>query len=251
MQVVVDNLLLSYHKAGKGSRVVCLHGWGDDSTTFNQLSAKLQKKYEVLALDLPGFGGSQVPQKAWNLENYIQLVADWLKKIKVNGVYCFIGHSFGGSIATAGLVGNELKADKLVLLASAGVRNRYSMRKKMLAAAAKTGKASTFWLPKSQKQKLRKGFYKKIGSDALLDPKLEETFKEIVQRDIQAEASRINIPTLLIYGSDDQQTPLEDAKLLHKAIKNSRLEIIPGAGHFVHHEHPDQIGDLVEDFLSK
>ncbi len=250
MQVIVDNLLLNYHEIGKGPVVVCLHGWGDNSTTFEGLTKELEKTYQVVMLDLPGFGGSQAPPGAWNLENYVQLVAQWLKKIGVSKPFAIIGHSFGGSIATAGLAGRTLQADRLVLLASAGVRNRYSLRKKMFVVAAKTGKASTAWLPQSQKQKIRKGFYNKIGSDALLAPNLEETFKNIVSQDIQQEAAKIRIPTLLIYGSADSQTPVEDAKLLHKAIKNSRLEIIQNAGHFIQQEQPQKINELIGEFLN-
>jgi pimeloyl-ACP methyl ester carboxylesterase len=59
MQVIVDGLLTNYYKVGHGPVVLGLHGWGDNSRTFSQLSKNLEERYEFIGLDLPGFGESQ------------------------------------------------------------------------------------------------------------------------------------------------------------------------------------------------
>src|SRR5580692_991804 len=99
MNVVVDGLMTNYQKAGQGKKLVFLHGWGDSSKTFAKLIQQLGPKYEVLSLDLPGFGGTETPGEAWTLDHYADFVADFLAKLGGKDVYGLIGHSFGGAVA--------------------------------------------------------------------------------------------------------------------------------------------------------
>src|SRR3990167_1812903 len=121
MNVVVDGLMTNYQKVGSGKTVVCLHGWGDTENTFKELAHFLEKKYTVLTLDLPGFGGSQTPPSAWELNNYVDFIEHWLEKIGISDVYAIVGHSYGGSLAIKGVGSGKLKTKKLILLSAAGV----------------------------------------------------------------------------------------------------------------------------------
>src|SRR5689334_4037297 len=132
MQVVVDSLLTRYTREGKGKQVLLLHGWGDSAAGFRVLQHALAKKYCVTAVDLPGFGGTQAPPAPWGLDDYAQFVAHFFTKIEDKPVYAIVGHSNGGAIAIRGLGSGVLNADKLVLLASAGIRGTYKGRVKAL-----------------------------------------------------------------------------------------------------------------------
>jgi len=57
------------------------------------------------------------------------------------------------------------------------------------------------------------------------------------------------LPTLLVYGELDTQTPARYGTLLHSAIKNSQLQVVPGADHFLHFGQPERVLQIVEDFL--
>jgi pimeloyl-ACP methyl ester carboxylesterase len=249
MNVVVDGLMTSYQKTGKGQPLIFLHGWADSAKTFNVMAGYLASNYSIIALDLPGFGGSQAPDKPWTLDDYADFVAKWVDKIRVKNAAAFIGHSNGGAIAIKGLASGKLKAEKLILLASAGVRDQYGLKKSVLKAAAKTGKILTAPLPDQSKKKLRGKFYGAIGSDLTLLPHMEETFKKVVNEDVQAEAANLKVPTLLIYGDMDDSTPPKYGKLLHQAIPGSQIEFLTGVGHFLHHEQPDEVGARILSFL--
>jgi pimeloyl-ACP methyl ester carboxylesterase len=80
-------------------------------------------------------------------------------------------------------------------------------------------------------------------------PQLQETIKKTVRQDVQADASKISVPTLLIYAADDHAVPQSSGKRYQQLIANSQLEIIPEAGHFVHHDQPDKVTALIERFL--
>jgi pimeloyl-ACP methyl ester carboxylesterase len=136
-----------------------------------------------------------------------------------------------------------------VLLASAGVRSNKSLRRNTLGLIAKVAKYPTYLLPRRYRNKLRRGVYEALGSDMLLLPHMEPTFKKIIREDVRHKAKQITVPTLLIYGSADNQTPISEGRLLAEAIPNSKLEIIEGANHFLHHDSTGQVSRLIKAFL--
>ncbi len=250
MQVIVDSLMTQYVRKGKGKTVLILHGWGDSSQGFQALTGTLSKHYDVIAVDLPGFGGTQAPTSfSWDVSDYAQFVAHFLDKIGVKDVYALVGHSNGGAVAIRGLGRGILRADRLVLLASAGIRNTYKGRNKMLRVVAKAGKMATVALPPAAKKKLRSRFYTSIGSDMLVAEHLQETFKRVVTDDVRDDAQRITVPSLLIYGENDQSTPVSYGEQFHEILPDSTLQIIGGVGHFVHLDKPEVVENAIEEFL--
>ncbi len=249
MQLVVNDLLTSYRAKGKGRLIVLLHGWGDDSSTFDLIADKLSQNYRVIALDLPGFGQTQPPPATWNLDDYAQFVRDFIEKLNLPAPLVIIGHSNGGALSIRGLASDILKTEKLVLLAASGVRNQQSYRRFGYKIAAKTGKAASFFLPGQTRQQLRRKLYETVGSDMLIAPHMEETFKNTVRQDVQQDARKLVQPTLLLYGTNDTVTPPKYGSIYHRLIDNSRLEVIEGAGHFIHHDRPDLVINYIMKFL--
>jgi pimeloyl-ACP methyl ester carboxylesterase len=249
MQVVTQSLMTQYLRGGKGKVVVLLHGWGDTSQGLQQVFDYVSKKYDVITLDLPGFGGTQAPPQAWGLDDYVVFIRDFLRKLHVDHVYAFIGHSNGGAIAIRGLGNGTLAADTLVLLASAGIRNEYKGRNVALRLLAKTGKLATAPLPRSVKQKLRRKAYQTIGSDMLVAEHLQETFKRVVTDDVRTDAAQLVMPVLLVYGEQDDSTPVWYGQQYHELMPESTLEILPGAGHFVYRDRPEDVKKAIMEFL--
>ncbi len=249
MQVVVNSLLTHYERMGKGKVVLLLHGWGDTAAGLRSLQQSLSKHAQVLAVDLPGFGGTEAPKTVWSLDDYSLFVQHFLQKIDAPKLAVLIGHSNGGAIAIRGLANGTLQADKLVLLASAGIRGEYKGRIKALRLITKAGKALTMPLPSSVKRKLRSKVYRTVGSDMLVAEHLQETFKKIVTDDVRNDAAQLSQPTLLVYGEQDQATPVAYGELFHQQINGSTLEILPGAGHFVHLDRPQEVTKAIEEFI--
>ena len=248
MQVIIDNLAVTYELTGTGKTVLLLHGWGDNLTTFSQLISSLSGQYRLLAPDLPGFGGSQAPKEPWSLDNYANFVGALLAKLEFQA-YAIIGHSNGGALAIHGLSQGVLKTDKLVLLASAGIRNSQPAKRLVTKVIAKVGKVTTIWLPNVVRQRLRRKLYGTIGSDMLVVPELSETFKRTVRQDVQTDASKLTLPTLIINSDKDPAIPLADGKRFHDLIKGSKFEVLHGASHFIHQEQTDEVAKLIRDFL--
>jgi pimeloyl-ACP methyl ester carboxylesterase len=249
VNIVVDNLLTNYKLAGKGRLVLLLHGWGDSSAGVAKLQEDLSAGYQVLALDLPGFGGTQAPAAAWDLDDYSRFVAGALEKLELKQPYAVIGHSNGGALAVRAVSLGVLNPRKLVLLAASGVRTNSQAKRLFLKIVAKTGNAATLWMPERYRRGLRKSLYGAAGSDMLVAPHLQDTFKKTVRQDVQGDAAAIDTPTLLIYAAEDKAIPLADGRQYRDLIRGSRLEVIPEAGHFLHTDQPEKVAALIREFL--
>lgn len=248
-QIVVDGLLTRYETVGtKGRAILLLHGWGDTSKTFHSLANELGKGDTVYCLNLPGFGGTDSPSQTWGLTDYASFVGMFVQKINLE-VNTVIGHSNGGAIALRAIATNKINPRKLVLLSSAGIRDVYKGKKKMLRIAAKAGKVLTKPLPKRTQEKLKRKAYNTVGSDLFVAEHLQDTFKKVVTDDVQADAEHIHVPTLLIYGTNDEATPPQFGQLFAEKIEGAQLEIVENAGHFIHHDAAERVNKLVEDFI--
>lgn len=249
MQVVVDSLLTNYQTIGNGKKVIiCLHGWADSGQTFESLSKQLAYEYEVVFLDLPGFGNTQMPETDWQLLDYANFTAKFLKKLDIKP-YAIAGHSNGGAIAISGLAEGIFQAEKLVLLSSAGIRTPNSARNSTLRTLAKPAKLILNAAPQSVEQRIKQKFYRSIGSDYMIAAHMRKTFRNIVSYDVRKDAAKLQIPALLIYGGEDTSTPPKFGKMLNDIIPDSKLEIVETSGHFVHQEQVYKVADLIKEFL--
>ncbi len=248
MKVIVKNLAIEYRDEGAGKVLLFLHGWQDDLQTFDSLMPFLSAKNRVIRLDLPGFGASEMSKETWCLDDYVNFVAAFLKKLNIK-VDVIIGHSFGGRVAIKGLATKTLKADKMILIGAAGIAKIANLRNSILKVVAKIAGLISYIPPLFfWRRQLRCKFYEFIGSDYLDAGVLKETFLKIISEDLKVFAEEIKLPTLLIWGSDDRETPLSDGRQFAKLISGSHLEVISAAGHFVHKEKPQEVAKLIQDF---
>lgn len=250
MKVIVKNLALEYDDRGSGPVMLLLHGWQDDLHTFDPIVPLLAPSWRIVRLDLPGFGKSEAPGRAWELDQYVSAVAEFIDKLDLH-VEVLVGHSFGGRITIKGLGTGSLHAKKAVLIASAGVAKRNSPRRRFFMLIAKAGKMFTLIPPlRFVREELRKMLYKSTGSDYLKAGPLKDTFLKVVEEDLTSTARTVSVPTLLIWGDADTETPLSEGKLLSNLIRVSSLEVFGGAGHFVHLEKPGEVAQAITHFVA-
>ncbi|MEI8188020.1 MAG: alpha/beta hydrolase [Candidatus Saccharibacteria bacterium] len=252
MQVIVNDLLTNYQviESKNGLNILFLHGWGDSIEGQRDFLNTLSGIGMVTALDLPGFGSSQMPQRAWTIFDYAKFVSEFCQKVKLGKIDLIIGHSNGGAIAIKAIASEVIKPTRAVLIGASGIRASSSTRAKALLVATKTGKAISSPFPKSIKNKLRSKVYESVGSDMLVAEHMKETFKNVVSDDLQEDAKNVNIPVLLIYGELDKSTPTKYGLIYHELMANSTFEIVGGAGHFVQQEKPEIVEQLIKDFVS-
>jgi pimeloyl-ACP methyl ester carboxylesterase len=247
-QIVVNNVLVSYYqpeKLLKGPWIVFLHGWRSDSTVWFNAISPFIGRYNLICMDLPGFGASQVPVWPLSIYDYRDIVLAFIRKIGLKNVV-LVGHSFGGRIAVTLAAGKPEWLKALVLVDSAGIQTA-SVQKKLAKAAAKI--VGPLFSPDFM-QPLRHAFYRRIGAgDYVETPYLKQTFVNVVGEDLTPLLSRISAKTLILWGDHDSETPVSYAHIMHEQIKNSRLTILSDAGHFCFLDKPVEFGHQLELFL--
>ena len=246
MKVIIDGFATSYTEMGSGSSILILHGWGSSSQVFDNLIQKLSATHRVVALNLPGFGGSEQPTTVWGVKDYADFVTAFCKKLGLRPDI-LLGHSLGGQIAV-NIVGNKLlDPSKLILIGAAALRPLPSLKKLGIQTLAKAGKAV---LGSSKLGDLaKKRLYGATGSSEYLDnPTMQPIYRKVISEDQTIAAGQINCPTLLLWGAEDTDTPIEQGIKLERLIRGSKLVVNPG-GHFIFLDAQEAVQLSLRDFI--
>ena len=253
MKIIVNNLAVEYEDTGKGPVMLLLHGWKQSHRTFDALVPLLSTSFRLILLGLPGFGGPELPREAWGTGEYASFVADFCKKLEVSPEV-IVGHSFGGRIMLKGVAEGVIAPKQLVLIASAGLATHRTVKARLFLVISKLGRILLFFFPRSAKESLRRKLYGAAGSSDYINidsPVLKATFLKAIREDLSHCAKKVGVPTLLIWGRQDVTTPLWQGKRLHDLISGSQLEVIEGAGHFVHQERAGEVAERIREFTSQ
>lgn len=245
--IEIDNLKVAYRVGGSGSPVVLLHGWGAESGTFQSVFDSLSSSHQVYALDLPGFGLSEIPPIAWDALDYAKLLSNFLDKLNIVKA-SLIGHSYGGRISIVIAANEPEKIQKVILVNSAGIKPRRTMKYYCKYILARIGRIFR-----------RLGSYGNTLADSIADRVGSKDYKEAgpmrgtmvksVNQDLRPFLSKIRTHTLLIWGEDDYDTPLSSGRKMEKEIPNAELVVLKNAGHFSYLDQSKQFIQLVSTFL--
>ena len=244
--MIIRGLKTSYKTLGEGKPLLILHGWGSRSDNWQKVGEMLAKNgIKVIIPDLPGFGQSDKPSTAWNLDDYCDFVEEFINKLGLLNGFYLLGHSFGGALAVkCGLKFPE-KIDKLFLVGAACFR-RKTPKKRFLYILSKIFPSR--FLSSSL---LRRAFYRFIVKSDYpsVNGIIKEIYLKVIKQDLSDVLSQIQIPTVVICGEKDNITPLNDAKIINQKIKDSRLEIIPSVGHDLNLKTPEKLAEAISKNL--
>lgn len=245
-QIIVNNLKINYRVFGEGRPMLILHGWKSNSERW-QKTAELLAAANVQAIipDLPGFGKSQEPLSAWSLDAYVQWLADFCAQVpELKDHFYLAGHSFGGALAAKFAIKYPQKVQKVFLISAACVR-QVKISKKMWWRASKVVKLFSFVPGYSI---FRKGFYKYIlrKTDYLqVDGVMKGIYLKGISEDLSHKINFLKVPVVIIWGGKDTSTPIDQARFINHKIYNSKLIIIPGAGHSLQMEAPELLAQHI------
>ena len=254
MQLELDGIKIHYEQHGEGADVLVLHGWGANSNTMRPVVDALKQNFRVTALDFPGFGGSDMPPDTYGVPEYMALTRLFLEKLGIQKTH-IICHSFGGRVTIMLAAAHPNLVDKIVFTAAAGLRKRRTVRQKIKVLGYKTCK-------KINRGRLFKRLLKGIGIDVearvknagsadykALSDDMKKVFVRIVNLDLQHHLKSIKSPSLLIWGRNDTDTPLEFGQTMEKAIPDAGLVVFENAGHYAFLEQLPRFVHIVKTFL--
>ena len=227
--------------------LVLLHGWQSSKERWQRVKEEIKKGgIKVIVPDLPGFKKETELKRPWGLDDYVE----WVKRsFFINEDQFFLaGHSFGGRIAIKFAIKYPEKLSGLILVSAAGIKPK---RNPLVSIFVPIFKKLSF-LPGYRF--FRKIFYRfvlKKTDYVNLKGAMKETFKKVINEDLTPLLPKIKVPTLIIWGEKDKITPLSDAFLMKKEIKNSKLEILKDIGHAPHLENPKVLSQKILNFIDQ
>lgn len=256
-EILIGDLKINYKVFGAGEPFLILHGWGSRSDKWQRIGELLSEK-GILAIvpDLPGFSKSQTLNNTWNLNDYCRFVKEFVKLCpEIKEDFNLLGHSFGGALSIKFSVEEPQRIKKLFLVAPACFR-KITFKKKVFSKIARVVRVLFFSLPGTVKNKLapsynnfRKAVYKilirKSDYPYVKEEIMKKTFSNVVKEDISFYFSYIKIPTVIIFGDKDNVTPKREGDFINKRISNSKLIVIPEAGHDLNVKTPEILAENI------
>lgn len=248
--LTVQGLHTTHAVAGEAGApaVVMLHGWGAKLELVWPLAAKLATRYRVYVPDLPGFGGTALPPTTWTVHDYVAWVLAYMDTVGVQRAHLF-GHSFGGRLAIVLSANHPARLAKVVLCDAAGVKPPtpwYRQLPVMLYRALEGVVGEVEMV-----QRLRERYRALVGSaDYLAAGDLKATFLAVIAEDLLPFAPQMTQPTLLVWGEQDADTPMWQAKKLEAAIPDAGLVVFPGAGHYSYLDALPEAARVIDYFFS-
>lgn len=237
-----------------GKKILFIHGAGSNGHTWHRQGETLDKNHSPLALDLPGHGRSAGVEGLRTVGDYADFIAAFLDALKIKSAV-ILGHSMGGAIAMDLSLRHSSRVEALILSCTAAKFNISAERVEALRAVMMGRAPQAFntdgYSPKTIKENfdvVREGWMEQIKTD----PRVRYT--DIVacsQVDLRDSIAKIDKPTLVLAGADDQGTTPADAEFMAGKIRSAKLNIIADAGHFIPRERPAEYNAAIEQFVAQ
>ena len=261
-QLPVHNLNIHYYQGGSasGETLVLLHGFAADKDNWLRFSRHLTQDYRVIALDLPGFGDSDLPPGSYDVGTQAERLADILDAMGIQQAHV-LGNSMGGQIAALFAARYPDRVRSLALFANAGID---SPHKSELYRLLTNGAPNPLvvkqpqdfdnllhfifveppYLPESLKRYLGERSMAKAAH-------YERVFKQLVERSIplEPELAKIQAPTLLLWGKQDRVLDVSSIEVMQPLLRKPSVVIMDNVGHAPMLERPEESALLYRQFL--
>lgn len=247
--ITIDGIQINESIQGDGEPILMLHGWGANIKLLQPLADRLvNMSYQIFMFDLPGFGESDDPQSPFTIFDYAKFCIKYLDYHQLDQVNLF-GHSFGGRLGL--ILGSDYahRIKKMTLSDSAGIKTEAPLHHRLRLNTYKTirDRLNTVGA-KSLADTLSEAYNKRYGSTDFqqVSGVMRQTFLNVVNQDLLDYASRVTVPTILIWGDQDEDTPLWQGQKLEETIPDAALIIHEGAGHYAYLDFPDKTARIMD-----
>jgi pimeloyl-ACP methyl ester carboxylesterase len=265
---VVRGQRLRWYVGGpeKGPPLVLVHGLSGAAANWSLLAPRLAETRRVLAVDLPGHAGSGPLPAAPSLAPYADRVAAAAEAEGFERAD-YAGHSLGGLVAVRLAIREPAKVRRLVLAAPAGITSstRWAERALAFVGWVQPGRRiSPYWRLVARSPLLRAAVFghwfaadpqalsERAVASALAHVNLhtdtDSAWRALTRDDPRPDLHLVHCPSLLLWGSSDNQLPFDDAVEYSRRLR-APLRVIADCGHLLVLERPDACYDAISDFL--
>lgn len=267
--VQVDGRWANVVELGEGPPILFVHGLsGCWQNWLAQLPA-FAERHRVIAVDLPGFGGSERPAREITIAGYAAFLDRLCDLLGVDEPLTVVGNSMGGFVAAELALTVPARVERLVLVSAAGLSSDRLRREPVLTVARGIGIA-TAWAATRHEALARRPGLRRLGlrfvvrhperlSAPLAFELMQGSGKEgflpalaaVIGYPLRDRLEQVVCPTLIVWGEDDRVIPVKDAARFERLIPNARAVVLPDTGHVAMLERPVIFNNLLEGFLAE
>jgi len=259
---------VNYVEMGEGPPVILIHGLAGCWQNWLENIPHLARRHRVVALDLAGFGESELPQDEISIPGYGRLVDAFLGEIGIERA-ALVGNSMGGFIAAEVAISHPSRVEKLVLVSAAGLMRVGDRQQAAVERAARLFHPATAavlarraYLIKRPKLRRRilygiVRYPERIAPELVYEvasgagkPGFFDALSAIANYDYRDRLPAISAPTLLVWGRNDRIVPVSGAYEYERLIPGARRVIFEETGHLPMLERPGRFNQIVEEFLA-
>ena len=269
--VVVDGRAVNYVEIGSGPPLLFVHGLSGRWTNWLENIPEFARDHRVIALDLPGFGDSAMPQEQISISGYGEFLCRFLDAVGVPSAI-FVGNSMGGFISAEVAIKRPERVDRLVLVSAAGLTIENQRREPLLKGMYATESVAQWVIARlvgrseemvgrPRGRQLAMWFVtplaEQLSPELILEqakgagkPGFLPALDALTDYPIRDRCRDIKAPTLIVWGERDLLVPVKDAYDFHDLIPGSDLIVYPGVGHVAMLEIPERFNSDLRKFLS-
>jgi len=271
--VRVEDRWANVVELGEGAPVLFVHGLsGSWQNWLENMPVIAQAGYRSIAVDLPGFGESEMPREKISISGYGRWVAALLEELDV-GPVALVGNSMGGFIGAEVAIKHPALVERLVIVSAAGISIEHQRNEPVLGALYRTeriGEIMLAWFVAraerfSRRPGLRKNAMRFVAAHpdrlpaALVSEQLRGAGKPgflpaldaLTDYPIRDRLPDIACPTLVVWGARDRLVPVRDADVFEELIPDARKVVFEDTGHVAMFERPERFNRLLLDFLAE
>ncbi|MFW9987648.1 MAG: alpha/beta fold hydrolase [Candidatus Odinarchaeota archaeon] len=265
MFVKIQDVKIYYESYGSGTPMILIHGHGESTYIWRYMVDILAKKFSVYALDLKGFGNSDKPLDGdYSISSMSSLIINFMDNLQIQKAI-LVCHSFAGKIGVYTIIKRPKRILGLVLLGSAiGKFKIWNSFKIMQNKKIGEKIMNSFKEKKNVRMLLERLHdktyeisdkeiedYMKIARDKAAINAFLEYFIDFMKEDNYFKyLENINVPTLIIWGRNDNFISVDHGEIISEKIRNSKLEILENCGHDISEDQPKQVSQLLFEFFS-
>ena len=255
----------------RGQVALLIHGWSSSWYAMSPLLGLLVNRFRAISIDLPGYGESDPLPKRVTIPDYVEILADFIEQV-TDGPVVLVGHSMGGMMSITMALHHPALVERMVLV-SPTITGKLSLYINALVSPIThlerfglgsliTSGAESLLVGLSDRLMRPASFAERTGITEEEYARLRvdvrhpdqgriraECYRAMRENDLRGRLGKIQIPSLVFWGAEDNTVPLRDAGVVADEWPGADLRIIPKAGHWAHFETPDIVRRQTAAFL--
>lgn len=277
--IITNSIRMHYVTQGSGPLLVLLHGFPEFWYSWRQQIPFLADLgYTVVAPDLRGYNDSDKPRTGYSISNLLRDIVGLIKELGYKKAV-IVGHDWGGALAWQFAIRYPQMTEKLIGLNAPPpwtfareFRTPKQLRKSWYIFFFQLPWLPEYTLLRNHAEAIGKTLYTTAVQKSAFPPDVLKQYREAMSKPGVmtaalnyyralfrrpggfgggggSQSSRVDAPTLLIWGEQDSALDIAMTYGLEEWVPNIRVERIPDSGHWVQQEKPERVNELMHDFL--